>query len=212
MRHCMYFTLDHVGSLQKTFVLSHLVPQKSSHLGFRERGPSIAFRLLAVMITATATLHADGHKMNHIKEMIPVLKPISGSAALFVFVIGIFAAWISSHLPNMMVIPWLSDDMAGRPCEIGTWRKRVLLGGLTVVSVLGVVMARPVFLLLLLQAGISVVMPMALLGLIYLSARKDIQTEHRLKPIEWVALALIACFSLFMGYQGVQGLILDLVK
>ena len=57
----------------------------------------------AVMITATATLHEAGMKMNHIKEMIPMLQPLFGPAALFVFTLGILAAGLSSHLPNMMV-------------------------------------------------------------------------------------------------------------
>jgi manganese transport protein len=164
----------------------------------------------AVMITATATLHVDGHKMNHIKEMIPMLQPIFGPAALFVFVIGIMAAGISSHLPNMMVIPWLSDDMAGKPRITNTTRKRVVLGGLTMISILGVFTTRPVFLLLLSQAGISVVMPMALLGLIYLSSKKKILKDHRPKALEWVALSFISIFSLFMAFQGIKGLIADL--
>ena len=165
----------------------------------------------AVMLTATSTLHAQGLKMNHIKEMIPMLKPLFGPAALFVFAVGIMAAGTSSHLPNMMVIPWLSDDMNGRSREIGTRNKRILLGILTLISMLGSIMARPVFLLLLSQAGISVVMPLALLGLMYLSSRKDILKDHRPKPIEWIVLSLIACFSLFMSSQAIQGLIKDII-
>lgn len=166
----------------------------------------------AVMITATATLHADGHKMNHIKEMIPMLKPIFGAASLIVFVIGILAAGISSHLPNMMVIPWLSDDLAGRKRDIGTVKKRVVLGVLTLISMLGVFMARPVFLLLLSQAGISLVMPMALLGLMYLSTKKELLGEHTPNKVEWGALVLIACFSLFMSSQALRGLFADLIS
>jgi len=166
----------------------------------------------AVMITATATLHAEGLKMNHIKEMIPMLKPIFGTLALFVFVVGIMAAGISSHLPNMMVIPWLSDDMAGKERNTRTLPKIVVLGGLSVVSILGVFMSRPVFLLLLSQAGISIVMPMALIGLVYLSACKDVMKTHRPKAVEWVALVLIICFSLFMSFQGIKGLAADLLN
>jgi len=164
----------------------------------------------AVMITATSTLHKEGISMNHIKEMIPMLKPMFGSAALLVFVIGILAAGTSSHLPNMMVIPWLSDDMAGRPRSTRTPTKRTVLGLLSLVSILGVFMQRPVFLMLLSQAGISLVMPLALLGLIYLSSRKDLLGEHRPKPVEWVALALISCFSLLMSSLALQGLLRDI--
>lgn len=166
----------------------------------------------AVMITATATLHADGQKMNHIKEMIPMLKPVFGPTALMVFALGILAAGISSHLPNLMVIPWLTDDMNGKVRNIRSGPKRLVLAGLTLVSILGVFMDRPVFLLLLSQAGISVVMPMALLGLMALSARKDVLPRHRPRPDEWVLLALIALFSLFMSIQGIRGLIADLIE
>jgi manganese transport protein len=164
----------------------------------------------AVMLTAATALHADGHKMNHIKEMIPMLKPLFGPLALLVFAIGIMAAGVSSHLPNMMVIPWLSDDMRGKPRNTRTLTKVLILGGLTLVSMLGAAMDRPVFLLLLSQAGISVVMPLALLGLMYLSSRKDILGDHRPGPIEWGMLVLIACFSLFMSSQAIQGLIKDI--
>lgn len=164
----------------------------------------------AVMVTATATLHVEGMKMNHIKEMIPMLQPLFGPAALFVFVLGILAAGFSSHLPNMMVIPWLSDDIAGRPRTVRTVNKRLILAGLTVISILGVFTARPVFLLVLSQAGISIAMPMALFGLIYLSSRKDILADNRPQKLEWVLLALISCFSLFMCYQALTGLFQDL--
>jgi len=164
----------------------------------------------AVMVTAAATLHTEGLKMNHIKEMIPMLKPIFGPTALQVFVIGILSAGISSHLPNMMVIPWLTDDLRGRARNTRTRRKRVVLGALTLVSMLGVFMTRPVFLMLLSQAGISLVMPMALLGLIYLSSQKDLMGEHRPAKSEWIMLAAISCFSLFMSYQALTGLFADL--
>jgi len=163
----------------------------------------------AVMLTATATLHVDGHKMNHIKEMIPMLQPLFGPQALFVFTLGILAAGLSSHLPNMMVIPWLTDDLCGRPRMTSNTGKRVALAGLTVISMLGAMMARPVFLLLLSQAGISVVMPMALLGLMYLSSQKDLMGDHRPSRKEWVLLSLIACFSVFMSSQAIRGLIDD---
>ena len=164
----------------------------------------------AVLLTATATLHVRGMKMNHISEMVPMLRPIFGDAALLVFVIGILAAGISSHLPNMMVIPWLRRDMAGRPRTNRTVHTAYLFGMLTLVSVLGAVLeTRPVFLLLLSQAGISVVMPLALLGLMFLSRRVDILGEHRPRPAEWTLLAGIAAFSLFMSALAVQGLVED---
>jgi len=167
----------------------------------------------SVLITAAATLHAEGHKMNNISEMIPMLRPLFGDLALFLFVAGILAAGISSHLPNMMMIPWLTRDMHGQPRTTRTAGAAYVFGLLTLVSILGAVLQTlPVFLMLLSQAGISVVMPLALLGLIWLSSRKEIMGAHRPRPVEWVLLAGITAFSFFMSYLAVQGLVGDIGK
>jgi len=173
---------------------------------------SMMFILSAsVLLTATSTLHAQGLKMNNISEMIPMLRPMFGDWSLLIFVVGILSAGFSSHLPNMMVIPWLTRDLYGRPRTTRTVQTAYVFGLLSLVSILGAVLeARPVFLLLLSQAGISVVMPLALLGLMWLSPRKDIVGDHGPRRIEWVLLAGIAAFSLFMSYLGMQGLVEDI--
>jgi len=159
----------------------------------------------SVLLTATSTLHAQGLKMNNISEMIPMLRPMFGDWALLIFVVGILAAGFSSHLPNMMVIPWLTRDLYGQPRTTRTVQTAYVFGLLSLVSALGVVLeARPVFLLLLSQAGISLVMPLALLGLMWLSTRKDLIGEYRPQHVEWVLLVGIAVFSLFMSYLALQ--------
>jgi manganese transport protein len=165
----------------------------------------------SVLLTAAATLHKQGLKMNAIDEMIPMLHPIFGNAVLGVFVIGILAAGLSSHLPNMMVIPWLTRDLHGRPRMTRTRAREVTLIALTAVSILGAVLeSRPVFLLLLSQAGISIVMPLALLGVMWLSARPEKTGAPAPKRIEWLLLAGIAAFSLTMGFLALRGLATDL--
>jgi Mn2+/Fe2+ NRAMP family transporter len=173
---------------------------------------SMMFVLSAsVLLTAAATLHAQGLKMNNISEMIPMLRPLFGDWALLIFVIGILSAGISSHLPNMMVIPWLTRDMYGRPRTTRTIPMACVFGLLTLVSILGAFLeTRPVFLLLLSQAGISLVMPLALLGLMWLSRRKDLVGEFRPHAVEWGLLAGIAAFALCMSYLALQGLVSDI--
>lgn len=166
----------------------------------------------SVLLTAATTLHKQGLKMNAIDEMIPMLHPMFGNAALGVFVIGILAAGLSSHMPNMMVIPWLTRDMHGRPRMTRTRAMAVTLTALTAVSILGAVMeSRPVFLLLLSQAGISIVMPLALLGMMWLSARPEKTGAPPPLRIEWLLLAGIAAFSLTMGFLALTGLFTDLL-
>jgi len=166
----------------------------------------------SVLLTAAATLHKQGLKMNAIDEMIPMLHPMFGGAALGIFVIGILAAGLSSHMPNMMVIPWLTRDLHGRPRMTRTRALAVMLMLLTGVSILGAVLeSRPVFLLLLSQAGISIVMPLALLGMMWLSARPHLTGAPPPRRIEWLLLACIAAFSLTMGFLALRGLVTDLL-
>lgn len=174
---------------------------------------SMMFVLSAsVLLTAAATLHKQGLKMNSIDELIPMLHPMFGNAALGVFVIGILAAGMSSHMPNMMVIPWLTRDLHGRPRMTRTRARTITLILLTAVSILGAVLeSRPVFLLLLSQAGISIVMPLALLGMMWLSARPHITGAPAPRRIEWLLLACIAAFSLSMGSLALRGLVTDLL-
>ena len=167
----------------------------------------------AVLLTAAATLHKQGLKMNAIDEMIPMLRPVFGNAAMGVFVLGILAAGISSHMPNMMVIPWLTRDMNGSPRMTRTPAYLWTLVLLTGVGILGAVLdSRPVFLMLMSQAGISIVMPLALLGLMWLSARPETTGAPAPRKIEWLLLGLIAAFSLAMGFLALRGLITDLQK
>lgn len=167
----------------------------------------------SVLITAASTLHAQGHKMNHISEMVPMLRPLFGDLALFLFVAGILSAGLSSHLPNMMVIPWLTRDMYGQSRTTRTVRMAYVFGLLTLVSILGTVLeTRPIFLMLLSQAGISLVMPLALLGLMWLSSRKEIMGAHRPRRVEWALLGGITAFSLFMSYLALRGLVADIGK
>ena len=164
----------------------------------------------SVLLTAASTLHAQGFKMNNISELIPMLRPMFGDWSLLIFVVGILAAGSSSHLPNMMVIPWLTGDLYGHARTTRSVQTAYVFGLLSLVSILGVILeARPVFLLLLSQAGISLVMPLALLGLMWLSTRKDLVKNHRPRPVEWVLLVGIAAFSLFMSYLAMQGLVAD---
>ena len=165
----------------------------------------------AVLLTAAATLHRQGLKMNAIDEMIPMLHPVFGNAAMGMFVIGILAAGLSSHMPNMMVIPWLTRDLKAQPRMVRTPAYLWALVLLTVVGMMGAVFeSRPVFLMLMSQAGISVVMPLALLGLMWLSSRPEKTGAPAPRKIEWLMLGLIAAFSLAMGCLALRGLVDDI--
>lgn len=165
----------------------------------------------AVMITAAATLYEQGIRLNRISEMIPMLEPIFGSFALSVFVAGVIAAGLSSHLPNLLVIPWIVDDYRGVKRDTTTFINRVVLLLLSLFSFAGASFGiKPVFLMLLSQACISVVLPLVLFALVYLTASGKVMGEHRTGKRDHLCLVGILAFALYMSAQAVKGLILDL--
>lgn len=165
----------------------------------------------AVMITAATTLHSQGLKMNSVSEMIPLMEPIAGRAALMVFVIGIVAAGLSSHLPNLLVIPWLILDFQGKSHNTKTSGNRLLLLALSLVSIVGAVFhLKPIFIMLLSQAALSVVLPLTLTAIIYLTSSKALMGKHRNRPSDYIILTLIMLFAVYVSVLGIQGLIADM--
>jgi manganese transport protein len=165
----------------------------------------------AVIITAASTLYVKGIRMNHIVEMIPLLEPLAGKAALGIFVIGILAAGLSSHLPNLLVIPWLIMDYRNEPRNTKTPKSRFILFLLTLISLSGVFLGfKPVFIMLISQACIAVVLPVTIAAIFYLSTKKSIMKGDANRWIDISILCLIMVFSIYMSILGVLGLINDL--
>lgn len=66
--------------------------------------------------------------------------------------------------------------------------------------------------MLMSKAGISLVMPLALLGLMWLSAGPETTGAPAPRKIEWLLLGWIAPFSQNMGLRILRGLITNLWK
>jgi len=165
----------------------------------------------AVIITAAGTLYIKGLSMNSVAEMIPLLEPIAGKYALGIFVIGIVAAGLSSHLPNLLVIPWLIIDFRQESRDTRTGRYRLIILGLSIISVFGVVFNfKPIFLMLISQAFLAVILPLSIAALIYLTGKRSLMKEFSNSRLDTVLLILILIFSCYISFLGIQGLISDL--
>jgi len=167
----------------------------------------------AVMITAATTLHVKGLKMNNVSEMIPLMEPIAGKTALSVFTLGILAAGISSHLPNLLVIPWLIIDYREENRDTQTPRNRIILLILSLISVLGVALGfKPVFLLLLSQASIAIMLPVSIASLFFLTSKKKLMGEYSNSFSDIIILGLIMIFAVYMCTLGIKGVITDIAN
>ena len=168
---------------------------------------------VAIIITAATTLHLQGLKLNNVVEMIPLLEPIAGKATLNVFVVGILAAGLSSHLPNLLVIPWLIIDYKKDNRDTTTRMHRLILLALTIFSVLGVGFGiRPVFIMMLSQASISIVLPFTIASIFYLTSKRSLMQQYTNKLFDYIMLSLVMLFSIYMSSLGIRGLIVDLLS
>jgi len=193
---------------QAEWDMSHWTLQKRDALV----SASLMFLIsLAVIITAATTLHEKGLTLNKVTDMIYLMEPIAGKYALSIFVIGIIAAGLSSHLPNLLVIPWLIIDYKGEPRDTRTPRNRLLLFVLTVLGVIGVAFGiKPIFIMIFSQACIGIVLPIVIGSLLYLTSRKPLMGTFTNKSYQNILLALILLFSIVIGGLGVKGVIIDL--
>jgi Mn2+/Fe2+ NRAMP family transporter len=88
---------------------------------------------------------------------------------------------------------------------------RIILFILSVFSFVGVSFnIKPVYLMLLSQACISVVLPLVVVAIIYLTSKKSIMGEYRTTKKDYIVLAGILMFAMYMSFQGIKGLIIDL--
>jgi Mn2+/Fe2+ NRAMP family transporter len=212
-----------VGTTVSTFVFiirTQLVKEKGwkardQKLQLRDARVSASLMFIissAVMITAANTLYVKGIKLNHVAEMVDLMVPIAGEGAMTFLVIGIVAAGISSHLPNLLVIQWLIIDYKDEKRDTSKIKYRIILTILSVISAGGVLFGfKPVFILLLSQACLAIVLPLTVGAIFYLTSKKSIMNSHVNGLKEYIILGLVMLFSLYMGAQGFIGLIEDLL-
>ena len=211
-----------VGTTVSVFVFiirSQIINEKGwtmKQQGLQRRDAAVSAAMMfllsaAVLITAATTLHVQGIKMNTVVEMIPLLEPIAGKAALGIFVIGIIAAGLSSHLPNLLVIPWLIIDYKRSERNTKTRFNRMLLAALSVSSVLGIVIGlKSVFVLILSQTCIAIILPLTVGSLFYLSGKKSLMKNYSIQRFDIIILSLIMLFSLYMSVLGIREIITDI--
>ncbi|MBD0777274.1 Nramp family divalent metal transporter [Maribacter sp. ANRC-HE7] len=162
----------------------------------------------SIMAAAAGTLYIEGIGLSTASQMIGLLEPLAGSFATSVFAIGIISAGVSSQFPNILMLPWLLCDYnnSERNMTLPKYRIMVLL-----ISLLGLIVpvfnAQPIFVMVVSQVFNAVILPVTVLGILYLSNRSDLMGSHKNKPLENVFLTLILLFSIYTSFVGITGVI-----
>lgn len=158
----------------------------------------------AIMASATGAMHASGHTVNHVMDMVRALQPAAGQFATVLFFIGVLSAGLSSLIPIMMVAPLLIADYRDGRMETDTRLFRILAAvtcvmGLTV-PVLGV---NPIQAQIVTQIAGVFVLPLSIGAMIYLVNRKDLMGAHRPGWAMNAGMAAAFLFSILIMYSGI---------
>ncbi len=162
----------------------------------------------AIMASAAGTLHLQGINLVETKDMVSILKPVAGSAAVTIFVIGITAAAISSQFPNVFVVPWIISDYKGKKVDMKSTTVRIIV---ICMAVLGIAVplfhAKPIWVMVASQALNATLLPLTVGSIMYLANSKKLMGELKATNMQNLVFCIILIFSLIMGGAGIFGLI-----
>lgn len=162
---------------------------------------------VAVMAAAAGTLNPLGLKVDNAIDMVKLMEPLAGRFAISVFVGGIVAAGLSSLFPIILLAPWLFADFNSRPRNMKSTSSRLLvLFGVLLGLVVPVFGGRPVLVMIVSQAMITVVSPMVLALMLYLYNQKTILGEQTLGATSNVLMSIILIFTIAMAVAGIIGI------
>ncbi|MEZ4773747.1 MAG: divalent metal cation transporter [Bacteroidia bacterium] len=171
------------------------------------------FLSAAVMAAAAGTLFPQGLKIDNAMDMVNLMEPLAGRFAVSVFVAGIVCAGLSSLFPNALLAPWLLADFEGKPRDMKSTRSRILvLFGFSLGLVVPLFGGRPVYLMIVSQAGTIIATPLILILMQILLNKKSIMGEYTASPAKNLTLGLIGIFTLLMAVAGATGLWEDIQK
>ena len=171
---------------------------------------------LAIMGSASGTLHKQGLMLNNVSEMIGILEPLSGKAGMILFVIGIVAAGLSSQFPNILYFPWMLSDYYQTDRNTRTLKMRlVLLFFVSLNLVVPFSGTKPVLVIIVSMALNTLVLPIAIGCLLYLGSSKIIMGKFTFNLWKIIVLALGFLFALTISWislRGLSGLISDFLR
>ncbi|MDC1401295.1 Nramp family divalent metal transporter [Gammaproteobacteria bacterium] len=163
----------------------------------------------SIMAAAAASLHEEGLILSKASQMITLLEPLAGSLAVSIFATGLIAAGVSSQLPNVLMLPWLICDYSGADRDMSLTKFRVIVLG---ISLLGLIVpifeARPVLVMIVSQTFNSLILPITVASIFYLTNKKTLMKGHENTLFDNSILLAIFIFALFTTYIGINGVAL----
>lgn len=161
-----------------------------------------------IMAVSAGTLHILGLKLNNTVDMIHLLEPLGGKFAVFILILGIAGAGISTVFPIILIAPWLISDYTGKPRNIQSPMYRMLgFGGILFGFGSLLVKATPPIIMVMSQAFQALILPAVSIPVLYLINHKKLMKERPPGSAMNAGLVAVILFSIITSYFAVIGLI-----
>lgn len=161
----------------------------------------------SIMAAGAGALYAQGVQLTHVTQMINLLEPLAGTAAVTIFTLGLIAAGVSSQFPNVALLPWLLDDYNQRKTDLTRPLYRLIA---LAISLLGLVVplfdAKPIAVMVASQAFGALVLPATVASILYIGNKGSLMKEYRFSTAINTLLVLIFGFALIMSYMSINGI------
>ncbi len=202
MPHALYL---HSG-LTQARVASPTQDMRRRLLGFSNREVVIALSLaglvnMAMVIMAAGAFHAGNSDVAEIETAYRTLTPLLGAASAAVFLVSLLASGISSSVVGTMAGQLVMQGFVGFRIPIWLRRAVTMIPALVVVA-MGV---NPTQTLVYSQVVLSLVLPIPMMALVWLTGRRDVMGEfvnsRKLQAVAVGGAAIILTLNVILLLQ-----------
>lgn len=162
----------------------------------------------SIMAVASGALYHNGIIVNKVLDMGRTLEPVAGKFALTLFFFGTFSAGLSSIFPCLMIAPLLIADYQSGELDINSKQFRTITAFASAFALLVPIFGvNPIRAQLLTQVFNVFVLPLVIIGIIFLINKKDLIKKYKSNWLLNTGLGIALFFSLLISYNGVLAII-----
>ncbi|TDQ32425.1 Nramp family divalent metal transporter [Zeaxanthinibacter enoshimensis] len=162
----------------------------------------------SIMAVACGALFHQGEPVTKVLDMVNTLEPVAGKFALTLFFCGTLSAGLSSIFPCLLIAPILVADYQSGELDTNSRQFRIITAiaclFALIVPVFG---ANPIEMQIMSQVFNVFVLPLVIIGILYLINNKKIMKGHSTSI--WINIGLFAAlvFACLISYNGILALL-----
>ena len=161
-----------------------------------------------IMAVAAGALFHQGKEVTHVLDMANTLEPVAGKWAVTIFFFGALSAGLSSIFPCLLIAPLLVADYQSGTLDTNSRQFRIITAIACLVALIGPVFgANPIEIQILSQVFNVFVLPIVILGIIFMLRSKKVMKDYKTSLGVYIGLFAALFFSLVISYNGILGLL-----